>query len=117
MKNQKHTPGPWKMYSSGYVRPKHEEFAKNFWVGFGETDSKGPGIVCNDIKPCYSGTSEGLDSRLIEQEANARLIASAPELIEALELVVNELRYVPGFSYVETIKIADSIIRKAKGEL
>jgi len=50
-----------------------------------------------------------------EIEANIRLIAAAPELLEALENILNVHAYT-GFVDQEVMEQAEEIIRKAKGE-
>lgn len=81
----KHTPGPWKLW----------EIVNGSGVG-NEWNIGGVGI----IKGCTP--------------SNARLIAAAPEMLEALKLIGNEDNYFdPQFSPIE---IAMEAIRKAKGE-
>jgi hypothetical protein len=52
----------------------------------------------------------------VNSEANARLIASAPELLLALELVLNNNKVMNAVD-VETRRAAMNAIAKAKGEL
>ena len=63
---QKHTPGPWDYYLEPSDHYKHKIRSK-------------PGLICQ-----LPGWVTHDELRL-EQEANARLIAAAPELLEALE--------------------------------
>lgn len=61
----KYTPGPWIAY----------DFAADWWVANPEDDS---------------GPMLRVGSDHDRREANARLIAAAPELLEALELLLRE---------------------------
>lgn len=68
-----HTKGPWEYQSIGAHLTDNE-----LWPEFVVTNSCGTGIASVD------GYHIGIDK---EVEANACLIASAPDLLEALELV------------------------------
>ena len=75
MSNAKHTPGPWAVQYGLHADP--EQYTPGIDGGNGET------IILFGIKP--SGDECGIrGSTVDEQEANARLIAAAPELLEAL---------------------------------
>ena len=71
--------------------------------------------VANAITPVY----DGVGAREAEEtRANARLIAAAPELLEALQKMLPELR---GLSIVsdtaaEMLREAEAAIAKATGE-
>ena len=92
MKNTKHTPAPWKIQS-----PKMTE--QRLWlIGEDGVIAKIGGVKSPE-----------------EIEANARLIAAAPELLEALQMMVamvcrTELENLP------QVKSACETIAKAKGE-
>ena len=95
----KHTPGPW-VASNDLCHV----FGRSGW-------SVGPhGVttaVCGDTPPAE------------EQEANARLIAAAPELLEALECVTGLIAWARdhGASYTEPIEhMARNAIAKATRE-
>lgn len=97
MSETKHTPGPWKYsaYFSGY-----DSFHRDFSLNAGDVEIIG-GCGC-----CGSPT--------ISSEADARLIAAAPELLEALEALQPYVLHLPdGAPIKETIRAA---IAKAKGE-
>lgn len=64
-----HTPGPWKVYDDGEL-----------WVG--PVDADAP-VVC-DMRP----SGEELIYSL-QDDANAHLIAAAPDLLDALQLVLD----------------------------
>lgn len=67
-----YTPGPWHIYASDGYRPGIDADNESYSVIiFGEMDSK-----------------EGVQGRTIDEaQANARLIAAAPDLYEALSIV------------------------------
>jgi hypothetical protein len=98
----KHTPGPWK-----FVIHNRVEIV-------GPKDSSGwpMQVVYNCGMPD--------DATAI---ANARLIAAAPELLEALEYLADEYQYMPKAGAVYEKAMADAVyehamtvIRKARGE-
>jgi len=81
----KHTPGPWEM---------------SYGWGTSVTTSTGSKIRQTTDRP------------LEERQANARLIASAPDLLEALRLILEE----PGYELLDTHKAyALEAIAKAEG--
>ena len=73
----KHTPGPWKVFNSKYAdKPGIETDDETFSV-----------VVFGKISE-----SCGVDGRTEdEKQANAKLIAAAPDLLEALQAIVNWL--------------------------
>ena len=94
MKNNKHTPGPWKAVSQGY------DIGIMSKLGF--QVSKIQGNKRDDF-------------------ANARLIAAAPEMLGALELCCKYVaEYAEAHECLESFKFYDELaklINKAKGEL
>lgn len=97
-KQTKHTPGPWKVYNN---------------VG-----RKGEIGVIAEAAPCViaSGFSEKYWPGIAS--ANAELIASAPELLEALQFLLD----CPDLNLdgledetVKAIELAENAIKKAKG--
>jgi len=97
MKNTKHTPGPWKLDDvSDFIR--------------------GPrGVYIAELCDANSDRVQVHGPRF---EANARLIAAAPDLLEALEHISREL---PENEFIkhskDAIRKVKDAIRKAKGEL
>lgn len=93
----KHTQGPWKFFQVGKVIEVQASNAEQppivHWMGFDD---------------CFRS--------LEEHEANARLIAAAPELLEALESIIElgkrDLSNEKYDGYFETARAA---IAKAKG--
>lgn len=98
MKNLKHTQGEWNV-------SKH-----------GNNDSFGIHAGGNDLAIVKGGNEEGG-----EAEANSKLIASAPELLAALESILCECKFIPKDVFtqngLQSFKIAlskaDEAINKA----
>jgi len=94
MKTQ-HTAGPW-------IIQEHKD--KNFGIDL--TEGKNGKVICN-VTSHYIAEHE-------EAQANARLIAAAPELLAALQDLVAISKY--PYQEMATYKYAQEIIKKAKGE-
>jgi len=93
----KHTPGPWIMEweGNGYICPQ------------GREDS----IACTANRPLdEDGESPWTQE---EEEANARLIAAAPELLEALREVVKFIDTTTHVGSQEALDAARAAIAKA----
>lgn len=113
MKNSKHTPGPWSL-----VGTKNETL---IGIGLkqkpkGEIQSNGRVIARVPNLKLYTD----------EQESNAHLIAASPDMLEALEELVNLVEYdviselksgrpVPKV-YKKALDAARGAIAKARGE-
>lgn len=95
----KHTPGPWKCMESNFTDEGSFEEATIWYMGSG-TDAN----PMRHIAIIRCG--------LRESEANARLIAAAPELLEALKALREKSRMAEAFD--ECIA-ADKAIAKAEG--
>jgi hypothetical protein len=82
MSNTKHTPGPWFLPSMAgpYHVPGTTASGKGDWCYY--INSKKAHEFC-------PASAHGPSAE--EAEANARLIAAAPELLEALQLIANAL--------------------------
>lgn len=98
---EKHTPGPWAYRDNGHF----------FDVGVARDCS---------VVPIYPAVCIGVSRH---QEADARLIAAAPELLEALKDALSALKYIRAldvelygvkFDRVETNSAA--VIAKAEGK-
>lgn len=91
--NTQHTPGPWKL-AAGVIGPD------KVWM----EDSQG-----NETMIC----------RGVENEHDAALIAAAPELLSALQIIQNILAQSIPIDYkrdcFESLKIANAAIAKATG--
>jgi hypothetical protein len=75
MSDAKHTPGPWTASATDVLQG---------W----QSDSAHRKVICRGERDAYSGVIEA------EQLANARLIAAAPELLEALKAVQQERDFI-----------------------
>ena len=107
--NTKHTPGPW-----GWVKQTEARQLDGAVVPLSEPHdySLGPGVLLTDYT---DGTPWGDE---IDQ-ANGRLIAAAPELLEALEYIVSSdmAQREEDEGHVSTdLVMARAAIFKAKGE-
>lgn len=91
----KHTPGPWTL-SNRMCPDRGEGF---FWVSAERT-------LHLMVAPCPEGFVFG------ENEANARIIAAAPELLEACKLALEQIN-ANDYRTRDTIRAA---IAKATGE-
>ncbi|MFN4037330.1 hypothetical protein [Comamonas aquatica] len=103
MAKAKHTPGPWQYY---YDPADH--YVHKIRVG--------AGLVCQ--MPGWAIH----DAMKVEQEANARLIAAAPDLLEALQITRGNIASLgpagaltPYTSYQEWLAMVDAAIAKALG--
>ena len=102
----KHTPGPWRILpeecDKPYIRVRGTVLGARY-------------KVANVITPSYEGVHE---REAEETRANARLIAAAPELLEALKLMVE--RFADSAGYFgdfksDAVKNAEAAIAKAEG--
>lgn len=105
MSNAQHTPGPWEAKpeecDKPYIRVRGTVLGSRF-------------KVANVLTPVY----EGVHHREAEEtRANARLIAEAPELLEALERLSAQCERLrlPGQAETDAEKTARAVIAKATG--
>lgn len=101
-----HTPGPWTVASNGDDGARVNAFATVAW--------------------CPTSAAFGVDGSQVisadEAEANARLIAAAPELLAACEVFIEaerraEVNGREGFGlYTEAMSAARAAVAKARGE-
>ena len=96
MTKSKRTPGPWEIRGMG----------PNFLI---DARTEGSSYTIGWFKDAIS-----MKGKRLEHCANARLIAAAPELLEALEAIV-DAGYLEG-AYQPTVDMAIAIIAKARGE-
>lgn len=90
----KHTQGPWavKLQNAGSK-------GRIIWASYGETK----------IADCHCNAGSSLEN----QQANARLIAAAPELLDALDAITTLIVEQPDGCIYEIEGIARTVIRKA----
>lgn len=97
-----HTPGPW------YVGPDNRIWRRSP----SDLYEYGGGVAGDSrIAAAFDGPASWVNK--FPSEANARLIAAAPELLEALEGLLNAL---PSATTHPAIAQARAAIRKATGE-
>lgn len=99
----KHTPAPW--VAEWSIRGEDE--VKRGWHVFNENTVDVYGCVAD----CVGGVEENG-----EAEANARLIAAAPELLEALVQVIGGGYLVDAHEGDDIIEIVNQAIAKARGQ-
>ena len=107
MTTAKHTPGPW-VLSSGTV------YCTQLRGGPGYEHYETKHQVC---KPPECIKTKKATAAALNWEANASLIAAAPELLAALDALLGKA-YKQNFndSYPEILELAESAIAKARGE-
>lgn len=99
----KHTRGPWEI--------KPEEFDRNY------DRIRGGRLGCRyKIANVCLPEFQNPDSQEIEESrANARLIAAAPDLLEALKITRDRLIFLGLSKHSEAVKTCDAAIAKAEG--
>ena len=91
---QQYTPGPW---YAGYAGDQIQVGTQERFVAM--------------TLPCES------DGATAEDEANARLIAAAPDLLAALDFVTRAARAEPSMAiYAAHLALAEAAIDKARGQ-
>ena len=95
--SDKHTPGPWKITEDDYG---HEH-----WFG-----GAGEGQIC--VNGWVNGGCKKYPSKWRKLQANARLIAAAPELLAALKALTDNGRVPPTGAAFSKARAA---IAKAEG--
>lgn len=105
----KHTPGPWKYYQNSYHQTDITVFADDDGSG------RVQGICRVDGIGAWKDGPE-TDELFEIQAANARLIAAAPCMLEALEIVAEAIKNNPEWNIPNTYEKLLKAIAKAKGE-
>lgn len=102
----RHTPGPWGFY--GKIQSVGEEGDKADLYWGNVTPVPWRGYVCSILS---ADRIDGISRE--EAEANARLIAAAPELLEVVQGILAEdmLQYLPA-EYIAKVR---AVISKATG--
>jgi hypothetical protein len=106
-----HTPGPWKWWTRESGRPENYDLSKLL----SDTREDEP------ILTLYGGEGFNAIGEKEEDIANARLIAAAPEMLEALSVarVALKLRLKSTATPTElsVLLLIEDVIAKAKGEV
>lgn len=115
MSKVKHTPGPWEPLRQG-IEVQSAEGNHEVLAYAGDI----PVCVCEVYSAAHIEHDDPVGEYVISQEeglANLRLIAAAPELLEALAGIVSELKPFMGQGRMdETINAARAAIAKATGK-
>jgi hypothetical protein len=89
-----HTPGPWSLhpYGAGESLVVGDDTSKP-WISWKYSVGLGSKII-TEVSACSDG-GQGYPrpDNKPECEANARLIAAAPELLEMLEVIISDIGY------------------------
>jgi hypothetical protein len=115
MIGQKHTPGPW--YTETFKGTPGSGHGRGL---FDAVHSSALATIHARASCYYGATHEDTNDDIAD--ANARLIASAPELLQALERILEQTEQATGEYHVATAIIAAAkdeareAIRKAKVE-
>ena len=107
-----HTPGPWKLYDADSLTPHVGTISKKEKAGWlYET-------VCNMYEDMSDNYSTDNEYQLFDNaQANARLIAAAPDLLEALKKLVSvAIGTEHGREFKHQVDIGIASIAKATGE-
>lgn len=105
----KHTPGPWEVHNGTDVYPVDDEKAR-FYVA--DCDPDNAPVASSLLEP---GEHPNTDATYEQAMANARLIAAAPDMLEALRRF--EAYYPAGINpwLDEAASLARAAIAKAEG--
>jgi hypothetical protein len=100
--NTKHTPGPW-------------SFEPAFKIGEHWAAGAAHGVTANDNKDKWRGYVTNVLANSPNAEANARLIAAAPDMLDALRQWQYAQRELDAEEMVNAQLSRDAAIRKATG--
>ena len=85
---EKHTPGPWEIYkpwTTDEATGKGIPHPYKWWI---KPESNKNGYVLAEVGDLYCAKNDDLNG---QNKANAALIAAAPDLLEALKLLRDEI--------------------------
>lgn len=117
-----HTPGPWKLWNSGYANAPYVLYAGDnspYLDTVNKLQMYGSKYLGEISSQVLNGDPTKEETWTFNHEANAKLIASAPELLEALKEVTDLLNTfsdepVSNINRIKTaIKEANAAITKA----
>lgn len=116
--SEKHTPGPWVIgFHDGTGSGAEEDSGAYVTVPTHPTTSDAETILVVRGGTNDWGGAVGVVGRTqAEKEANARLIAAAPDLLEALNKITDQMDRNRGRCDVATYNLACDAIEKAEGE-
>lgn len=99
-----HTPGPWR---ANWIRPDHSR---------GHTFDPTCAILADTAEYGTVRVADIPDPLTPEEEANACLVAAAPDLLDACEVALDALRDLTDHYTSGTIQRLEAVIAQAKGE-
>ena len=99
---QTHTPGPW--HYSEVIRGRDQYYRQ----------IRGDFKIA-EVHACHSGVA-GTKKGRAEDEANARLIAAAPEMYEILSELLDTLEMSKGYGFDEDYEKLCEVLAKVEGE-
>jgi hypothetical protein len=108
--NAQHTPGPWKVMPCPINKGLHP-FHDQRWIATADTEPE----MSPDGRSWDSGDGILICEMRDGPLANARLIAAAPELLEALEWAVAQIPDDLCPDHQEALKACFAAIAKARG--
>ena len=98
---EKHTPGPW--HYSEVIRGR-DQYYRQIRADF----------KIAEVHACHSGVA-GTKKGRAEDEANARLIAAAPEMYEVLSELLDTLEMSKGYGFDEEYEKLRKVLAKVEG--
>ena len=104
-----HTPGPWVEGEATFVRPP-EAGSQVIVVAAKGVEGRDPG---EPLYVCMTGRMSDPQGRIEQSWADARLIAAAPDLLDALEALLDG--WLPEGPRLDDVVFARAAIAKAKG--
>lgn len=99
----KHTPGPWAVTAVGSCFAIHPAASENERDDFCR-------LTPHNYHPC------GWDAAKAETDANARLMAAAPELADALAWALDQIEDDLDLDHQEALAYARAVLARARGE-
>lgn len=113
----KHTPGPWVINSFSRIEDAKAEDADAWGWADPQWDYKDLGLPSEVWKKSGNGVT-GLPGIIATTEANAHLIAAAPELYEALNICLGHLTggMDGNWADCDPIDVARKALAKAEGK-
>lgn len=114
MSKAKHTPGPWTVISSDPQAEFYEDGELSYFNPLTVSVPGGGQDICSFE---YDGSPISRNASVEEIKANARLIAAAPELLEALEVISEAIDAYGGdlHNKLEGVQAVRDAIAKVRG--